>query len=513
MNSRFINLLGVAALTVSLASCSAASEDLSSSSVKTEQKAAVTAETDENNEGKMLARFVAENEIAQRLEEETTLWTADSKVTSLYPVYMAGVDGVAYYECKVETNGKDAGYVLVSVTQNDILIPETAECGKTLSEQYANALGNEDFNILRYDYFTSAAESSTISRSTNAGTLLATKGFFDGDILIEETSRGGSNSDWYYECRKGFEEHVVENGAIPQYSKKDMEVFYKDMNFSVTRGGKKVELPYIKGGTHYELKNTFNHGYSTPRWAQYDLGDGYPAGCGSTAWAILYAYWHQFKGKNKLFIDEEGLSIDLNQKEDVTVTNKKNGEKKTFKDPYCNYYAGSLKKEIIQVMDVISDYCDGKICYDIKGNKARMILPYTNPGMNNGIDYAKKLQLKDSKGNLYKPYSGSVKCKTLWADWQGATDNIINEIRNDRPVILYFDGKNFKGEYFKYHYAVVTGVMEHYWTNSDLTTQLRLDVNNGWGMNSDNYKQIYAFTHDWSVRTTNCFDYYMVSIY
>lgn len=73
--------------------------------------------------------------------------------------------------------------------------------------------------------------------------------------------------------------------------------------------------------------------------------------------------------------------------------------------------------------------------------------------------------------------------------------------------------KNFKGEYFKFHYAVVTGVMEHYWTNSDLTTQLRLDVDNGWGTNSDNYKQIYAFTHDWKVKTTNCFDYYMVNIY
>lgn len=30
---------------------------------------------------------------------------------------------------------------------------------------------------------------------------------------------------------------------------------------------------------------------------------------------------------------------------------------------------------------------------------------------------------------------------------------------------------------------------------------------------SDNYKQIYAFTHDWKVKTTNCFDYYMVNIY
>ena len=46
MKFKFINLLGAAAVTVGLMSCSAASEDLSSSSVKTEQKAAVTAETE-----------------------------------------------------------------------------------------------------------------------------------------------------------------------------------------------------------------------------------------------------------------------------------------------------------------------------------------------------------------------------------------------------------------------------------------------------------------------------------
>ena len=483
MNSRFINLLGAAALTVSLASCAAASEDLSSSSVKAEQKT-VAVEAEESNEGKLLARFVAENEIAQRLDEETTLWTTDSKVTNLYPVYIAGVDGVAYYECKVETNNEDAGYVLVSVTQNDILIPETAECGKTLTEQYANALGIGDFNLLRYDYFTSAAESSEVSRSGNGGTLLATKGFFDGGILIEETSRGGSSSDWYYECRKDFEATVIENGAIPQYSKKDMEVFYKDMEISVTRGGGKVQAPYIKGGTHYELKNKFANGKYMPNWKQYKMTDGYPAGCGSTAWTMLYAYWSQFKGKSKLF---NGLNL--------------NDKKNSNSDRYCTVFGGDDSSIIIDAMFDIGVYCNGIIGQN-GSDKYRMIFPYTNPGMKTGIKYAEK-----------KGYRGNVRCKTLWADWQGATDNIISEIKNNRPVILYFDGKNFKGEYFKFHYAVVTGVMEHYWTNSDLTTQLRLDVDNGWGTNSDNYKQIYAFTHDWKVKTTNCFDYYMVNIY
>lgn len=496
MIRKFINFLGIATSVAILASCSGATESLEDNQVETKQETAV----EENNNASLLARFVAENEIATRLSEDETLWTTDSKVTDLYPIYIAGVDGVAYYECKVETNGEDAGYVLVSVTKNDILIPETAEEGKTLTEQYAKVLGTENFNVLRYDYFSSSAESSDVSRSGNSGILLATKGFFDGNICVAETSRS-SSSDWYYDYKDNFGKKVIENGAVPQYTKEAMDVFYKDVNFTISRGGSKVEVPYIKGGTHYKLNNKFCHGYSTPRWAQYDLDDGYPAGCGSTAWTILYAYWHQFKGKNKLFIDESSDSLDLNYDGIREADIDDFGKEIIRYYPFYTSYAGSQTKSIVGAMDLITNYCDGKQCYDINGNKARMILPYTNPGMNTGIKYAQD-----------KGYSASVSCKTLWADWQGATDNIINEIKNDRPVILYFDGKNFEGKYFKYHYAVITGVKEHYWTNTDVTTQLRLDVNNGWGTDDDNYKKIYAFTHDVNVTATNCFDYYTVNI-
>ena len=479
MIRKFINFLGIATSVAILASCSGATESLEDNQVETKQETAV----EENNNASLLARFVAENEIATRLSEDETLWTTDSKVTDLYPIYIAGVDGVAYYECKVETNGEDAGYVLVSVTKNDILISETAEEGKTLTEQYAKVLGTENFNVLRYDYFSSSAESSDVSRSGNSGILLATKGFFDGNICVAETSRS-SSSDWYYDYKDNFGKKVIENGAVPQYTKEAMDVFYKDVNFTISRGGSKVEVPYIKGGTHHKLKNKFTNGQYMPNWKQYDMTDGFPAGCGSTAWAMVYAYWHQFKGKSKLFD-----SLNLNSKKDI------------YSQSYCTASGGDDSSIIINTMFDIGVYCNGTTGYDVYGGKYRMILPYTNPGMSTGIKYAQK-----------KGYSASVSCKTLWADWQGATDNIINEIKNDRPVILYFDGKNFEGKYFKYHYAVITGVKEHYWTNTDVTTQLRLDVDNGWGTNKDNYKQIYAFTHDVNVTATNCFDYYTVNI-
>ena len=102
-------------------------------------------------------------------------------------------------------------------------------------------------------------------------------------------------------------------------------------------------------------------------------------------------------------------------------------------------FVGSASAFSLVLRGIVNDL----VLIDINKNKARMILPYTNPGMNTGIKYAQK-----------KGYSASVSCKTLWADWQGATDNIINEIKNDRPVILYFDGKNFEGKYFKYHNIV-----------------------------------------------------------
>jgi hypothetical protein len=40
---------------------------------------------------------------------------------------------------------------------------------------------------------------------------------------------------------------------------------------------------------------------STPLWTQKDKPNGYPSGCGNAAWAILYGYWFQNRGKIKLF--------------------------------------------------------------------------------------------------------------------------------------------------------------------------------------------------------------------
>jgi hypothetical protein len=51
-------------------------------------------------------------------------------------------------------------------------------------------------------------------------------------------------------------------------------------------------------GEYREFKGQLNH--STPRWYQTETSSGYPVGCGATAWAIVFGYWKEHKGKTKL---------------------------------------------------------------------------------------------------------------------------------------------------------------------------------------------------------------------
>lgn len=145
MNSRFINLLGVAALTVSLASCAAASEDLSSSSVKAEQKTvAVEAKT----------------EIGQALQKHTNLRTET----------MSQILDVAqeYYEESV----------LNSPIGEEPPIPEVSRSSNTeeliVTKRFSNSLQDgEDLSLYDIENF---FKQQQISRSDVTG---------DEEIVIE----------------------------------------------------------------------------------------------------------------------------------------------------------------------------------------------------------------------------------------------------------------------------------------------------------------------------------------
>jgi hypothetical protein len=51
-----------------------------------------------------------------------------------------------------------------------------------------------------------------------------------------------------------------------------------------------------------KLSQKWKGDWCTPKWTQTKDAKGYPVGCGPTAWAIVYAYWERFRGKDNLFI-------------------------------------------------------------------------------------------------------------------------------------------------------------------------------------------------------------------
>ena len=68
----------------------------------------------------------------------TYVWNASSAVTDAFPVYLDGIEGVSYYECKVVTDGKESGYVLVNVNGSDVTVTEASEEGPSAFEDTKN---------------------------------------------------------------------------------------------------------------------------------------------------------------------------------------------------------------------------------------------------------------------------------------------------------------------------------------------------------------------------------------
>ncbi len=126
-------------------------------------------------------KHIANNEIDEMVSNNVPgNWGVNSIVSELFPIYMDGYSEIAYYECKISTDGEDAGYILINVNKMDIPIVESSQYGKTLTEKYRQHLGYSDFKIFRYDWIRSAAVSNRISRSANScSDILATLGFED----------------------------------------------------------------------------------------------------------------------------------------------------------------------------------------------------------------------------------------------------------------------------------------------------------------------------------------------
>ncbi|MBR6200528.1 MAG: hypothetical protein IKQ61_09735 [Spirochaetales bacterium] len=238
-----------------------------------------------------LCKMTAETQI-MRTAQYDEKW-AGAEITDHYYWYNPMIeDAPAYIEFKVTKDGEDAGYVMVSTTEQDFEVPEYSTEGKTMYECLQAQSGTQDITATRFNSFDYMAEVA-------AGRGESKRVFF-GDIAYmnnSEGGRGGSEYDEYIAQYKAFREKI---GGI---------------------GGSKVEL-----SKHYEMKKeeqdaigrgdpiTYDDMYTyvdrsdwLPTYDQFDYKGG-KSGCSPTSAAIILAYWHRFHGKTNFFYKTPSLT-------------------------------------------------------------------------------------------------------------------------------------------------------------------------------------------------------------
>ena len=413
------------------------------------------------------ATIVAQNRLDEIKNRNRDDWDDKSIIIGCYPIYMPGSDNTPdYYEFKVTTNGEDAGYILVSINKADIQIPEIATEGKTLTEMYQDATKSNGIKVIRFDWFKSAAESNEKSRNGETK-LLATMGFNGNGLELVNDTRNSNSAiiEEYIKIKNDYSLSIKKDGCLPYYSKKGLDDYYYNIEKGETTRGGGGSVPTIKYDDS-ELKNKFACGWHLPQWTQPTCshGGGRKVGCGPTAWAMVYAYWRQFKGKSSLFPGGD-LNYGNNSR-----------------------YQGSFESFIKQVMEAIHIYCETE--HGAFSETWGLTWP---DKMNRAAYYA------HSRG-----YSATVRRQTIAGDWTGGTNFIFSEINNDRPCVLYFSTESGG-----LHYGAIEEVEKRYWSNTGYVTELGMHVNYG---QSNKRRWVYAFSD--TFKTTNaCYEVWSLSIY
>lgn len=237
-------------------------------------------------------------------------WSNSSKVTTIFPLYISGIEGVSYWECKVETNGSPSGYVVVTANKADILVPELSKTGITITEQFQQKTGSSDILVHRYDWGRSAAFSTGgFGLGKRHSGPLATFGFDDdfNSAGLRKTVVDTADSTLagsFDEFEGKYAALAEATRCIPLYPKDSIDVYYNDLvsGDSSTNGLGKI---LADREDRAELKNYYSTPSGAPwhtvQWYQFEKDNGYAIGCGAVAWGIVYAYWDAFKGKSKLF--------------------------------------------------------------------------------------------------------------------------------------------------------------------------------------------------------------------
>lgn len=419
-------LLGVIIFIITLAGCS--TQHMDTGNIESDSQKTVV-QTDPLENPSRQATKVATETMKEMLGTDNVTWTKDSQVGEAFPIYLPGMDAApSYYECKVTTNGNDAGYILVNVNQTDIVVAEAVCEGPTLTEQYRSALNSNDVKVYRYDWFTSTAHSS---KGTKSGGMQASLGLIPGTNTITMATRSGMPDDVMEKVRY-YQQYVRDAQCFPLYSKEELQTYYQEFesdDTAQTRGKSKT--------TTRSLKSKFRNGYSMPNWQQIKDSKGKVVGCGPTAWAMAFAYWRQFKGKTKLF----------------------GGANLTYK-----YYASSSNAaQVADAMWKINDDVDtiSTIWWGLTfpGNMKRAY-KYSNR-----YGYTSSISTDDNGGGL---------------DRKGLVNHVLGQLGADKPVVLYI---NSKGWGIGNHYVTVASAMKYekkflWWWR---TKKIGYYANFGWG--------------------------------
>ncbi len=438
-----------------------------------------------------LGKMIANAKLQESVMNGNTSWTEQTEITDYYPIYTAGIDGVSHIEFKLSTNGEDAGYILASVTDNDILVPECSDNAKSTTEIYRDALNRTDFNVYRYNWFESAAESADNGRG--GVTVLASIGFDGGDITIHNGGRGEDSEfdNEYAQKKAAYAAKVKENKCLPYYDKTDLDKYYEQQ--TAAGRGEVEHTVYEYEKLSHSFYNNNKH-YALPWWNQWKFTDGNNRGqyigCGPVAWAMVYAYWYQFKNKKKLF-DYDLISNNLYNnsskcKPDYEFYVYENNKRKTIKGAIWN-----VMKEI----------------HDLTGT-IHSLVECDSYGLTWPADMPKGMQYARNKG-----YSFNEDTKRNVMIY----NNIYNEICADRPVIIYMDAWNFNGNKTSLHYAVAYGAGRKIYKSTNVVTEFWMDLNFGWG---GKCRQVYCISEyygdkpwaDQDNAMANCLNYYQVNL-
>ena len=250
---------------------------------------------------KAQAMEVAQQEVKDIASCQTSqVWNSNSQVTDAYEVYLDGIEGVSYYECKVTTDGKDSGYVLVNTNGTDFTVVEACETGLTLNESYADSIGLAigDFDVYRYGYFESVAYAS----EEDGVNLSSTNGKKERKVVA---ANGLDVNNYDFDA---FKKAVKENNGSP-YSTLSYEKESKLAARGMTGKGD-ADVTLKSGGFRFSgitpLWDQFYINGLTFEFYDYDFSSrlSYPyraIGCGPIAWAITLAYWQEFHSKGSLF--------------------------------------------------------------------------------------------------------------------------------------------------------------------------------------------------------------------